>query len=85
MTPMAHLDLEMEIAALRKRRETPSLIAWFRQFRPFDRRSIREPHERDAYWANVQQRLAESDAAWIQSHRATEPPREPMAATELIG
>lgn len=85
MAPMAHLDLEMEIAALRKRRETPAVVAWLRQFGPLDRRSIREPDERDAYWATVQQRLAESDAVWIQSHRATEPPREPVAATELIG
>jgi hypothetical protein len=36
-----------------------------RGFRPIDRRAIREPGERDAYWAAVQRRLAESDAAFL--------------------
>ncbi len=82
---MAHIDLELEIATLRRRRGSRSFIDWLRQFRPFDRRAIRVPDDRDSYWVAVQQRLAESDAAWIQSHRATEPPRERLAATELIG
>ena len=40
--------------------------------RPFDRRAIREPDERDAYWVNVQRRLAESDAAFLLRHRAVQ-------------
>ena len=62
-------QLEMEIAALRARR-TGGLVAWFRGLRPFDRRAIREPDERDAYWVNVQRRLAESDAAFLTRHEA---------------
>jgi len=58
-------QLEMELAALRKRRNSPGLTAWFRSLRPFDRRAIRVPDERDAYWATVQRRLAESDAAFL--------------------
>lgn len=56
-------QLELEIAALRKRRQSTGFVAFFRGLRPFDRRAIREPDERDAYWINVQRRLAESDAA----------------------
>ena len=58
-------ELDLEIAALRERRQSPGLVAWIRGLRLFDRRSIREPDERDAYWANVQRRLAESDAAFL--------------------
>lgn len=36
-----------------------------RSLRPFDRRAIRDPDERDAYWVNLQRRLAESDAAYL--------------------
>ena len=36
-----------------------------RSHRPFDRRAIREPDDRDAYWVNVQRRLAQSDAAYL--------------------
>ncbi len=61
-------ELEMELAALRRRRQTTGLVAWFRGLRPFDRRAIREPDERDAYWVNVQRRLAESDAAFLTRH-----------------
>ena len=43
-------------------------MAWFRSLRPFDRRAIREPDERDIYWVNVQRRLAESDAAFLLRH-----------------
>ena len=62
---MTELDIEMEIAALRQRRQTTGLTAWVRSLRPFDRRAIREPDDRDAYWVNVQRRLAESDAAFL--------------------
>ena len=58
-------QLELELAALRQRRQSTGLVAWFRGLRPFDRRAIREPDERDAYWINVQRRLAESDAAFL--------------------
>ena len=62
-------QLEMEIAALRARR-TGGLMAWLRGLRPFDRRAIREPDERDIYWVNVQRRLAESDAAFLMRRGA---------------
>lgn len=55
-------QLEMELAALRRKRRSIGLLAWMRGLPPFDRRSIREPDERDAYWAVVQERLAASDA-----------------------
>ena len=58
-------QLELELAALRQRRQSTGFVAWFRGLRPFDRRAIREPDERDAYWINVQRRLAESDAAFL--------------------
>jgi hypothetical protein len=58
-------ELDLELAALRQRRQSTGLVAWVRGMRPFDRRSIREPDERDAYWLNVQRRLAESDAAFL--------------------
>lgn len=58
-------ELEMELAALRERRRSPGFKAWLRSHRPFDRRSIREPDDRDAYWVNVQRRLAQSDAAHL--------------------
>ena len=58
-------QLELELAALRQRRQSTGPVAWFRGLRPFDRRAIREPDERDAYWLNVQRRLAESDAAFL--------------------
>jgi hypothetical protein len=62
---MTHAELELELAALRKRRRSPGFTAWIRSMRPFDRRAIREPGERDVYWVNVQRRLAESDAAFL--------------------
>ncbi|MGH2382254.1 MAG: hypothetical protein ACRDG7_13685 [Candidatus Limnocylindria bacterium] len=40
-------------------------MAWLRSLRPFDRRAITEPAERDAYWITAQRRLAESDAAFL--------------------
>jgi hypothetical protein len=58
-------ELDLELAALRERRQSTGLVAWLRSLRPFDRRAIREPDERDAYWLNVQRRLAESDAAFL--------------------
>lgn len=61
-------ELELEIAALRTRRQPTGLVAWLRGLRPFDRRSIREPDKRDAYWINIQRRLAESDAAFLLRH-----------------
>lgn len=59
----------MEIAALRARRRNPGFMTWVRSHRPFDRRAIREPSERDAYWVNVQRRLAESDAEFLLRYR----------------
>ena len=67
-------ELDIELAALRARRRSPGFMAWVRSHRPFDRRAIREPDERDAYWATVQQRLAESVAASLLRFRA-EPAR----------
>jgi hypothetical protein len=58
-------QLELELAELRRRRQSTGFVAWLRSLRPFDRRSIREPDERDIYWVNVQRRLAESDAAFL--------------------
>ena len=68
-------QLDVELAALRARRRGPGLKAWLRGLRPFDRRAIREPDERDVYWLNVQRRLAESDAEFLLRHRAhVDPP-----------
>lgn len=61
-------QLELEIAALRERRHSRGLVAWLRGLRPFDRRAIRVPGERDAYWVNIQRRLAESDAAFLRRY-----------------
>ena len=66
-------ELEMELAALRERRRSPGIGAWLRSLHPFDRRAIREPDDRDAYWVNVQRRLAESDAAFLMRFEATRP------------
>ena len=65
LRPVTELELEMELAALRQRRQSKGLVAWIRSHRPFDRRAIREPDDRDVYWVNVQRRLAESDAAFL--------------------
>ena len=65
LRPVTELEIEMELAALRQRRQSTGLVAWIRSLRPFDRRAIREPDERDIYWLNVQRRLAESDAAFL--------------------
>ena len=62
-TPGAMTQLELELQELRRRRRSFGFKAWVRSLRPFDRRAIREPDERDIYWINVQRRLAESDAA----------------------
>ena len=61
----AELELELKLDELRRRRQTSGFMVWLRQHRPFDRRSIRVPDERDDYWVRVQQRLAESDAAFL--------------------
>lgn len=58
-------QLDLDLAALRERRPSIGFVAWLRSLRPFDRRTIREPGERDAYWINVQRRLTESDAAFL--------------------
>ena len=63
-------QLELELAALRERRASTGVVAWLRSLRPFDRRYIRDPDARDAYWLNVQRRLAESDAEFILRLRA---------------
>jgi hypothetical protein len=70
-------ELEMELAALRARRQSRGFTAWLRSLRPFDRRAIREPDDRDVYWVNVQRRLAESDAAFLMRYS---PGREPHTA-----
>jgi hypothetical protein len=62
---VTELELEMELRALRQRRQPKGIVAWIRGLRPFDRRAIREPDDRDVYWVNVQRRLAESDAAFL--------------------
>ena len=67
-------QLDVELNALRARRQRPGLYAWLRSLKLFDRRSIREPDERDAYWVNVQRRLAESDAAHLRRYTSAEPP-----------
>ena len=67
-------QLDLELAALRQQRVSTGIVAWLRSQRLFDRRSIREPDARDAYWVNVQRRLAESDAEFILRNRASEPP-----------
>ena len=72
---MAQLDVEL--AALRTRHPRRSFSAWLRRHRPFDRRTIRDPRERDAYYAAVQRRLAQSDANFILGQSATEPPVRP--------
>ncbi|MDQ2669318.1 MAG: hypothetical protein M3Y31_01675 [Gemmatimonadota bacterium] len=77
-------QLDVELAALRRRR-SPGLYAWLRSQRPFDRRAIREPDERDAYWAVVQQRLAESDYVSLTKDRADTPPERPGPVPLLIG
>ena len=67
-------QLDVELAALRARRRSPGLYARLRSLSLFDRRAIREPDERDAYWLNVQRRLAESDAAFLLRHREVRTP-----------
>ena len=62
---MTEMELELELAALRQRRQTSGFVVWLRSHRPFDRRAIREPDERDDFWVRVQQRLSESDAAFL--------------------
>lgn len=66
-------QLDVELNALRARRHRPGLYAWLRSLKLFDRRSIREPDERDVYWVNVQRRLAESDAAFLMRHNTARP------------
>jgi len=66
-------QLDIELAALRARRRSPGLYARLRSLPLFDRRGIREPDERDAYWLTVQRRLAESDAAFLLRHRQAPP------------
>lgn len=66
------IQFEIELATLRERRQSRGFVAWFRSLRPFDRRAIREPDERDAYWINVQRRLAESDAAFLTRYHSDE-------------
>ena len=67
-------QLDLELAALRERRVSTGFVPWLRSLRPFDRRAIRVPDERDVYWVNVQLRLAESDAEFILRQRAPETP-----------
>jgi hypothetical protein len=78
-------ELELELAALRARRQSTGLLAWIRGLRPFDRRAIREPDERDAYWVTVQRRLAESDAAFLTRYDPYGPPKTQVTSVVLIG
>lgn len=73
-TSVMATDLDLQIAGLRTRSSAPRFSDRLRTLRVFDRRSIREPGSRDAYWANVQRRLAVSDARSLIASRATEPP-----------
>ena len=66
-------QLDVELNALRSRRQGNGLYARLRSMKLFDRRSIREPDARDAYWVNVQRRLAESDAAFLMRHNSARP------------
>ena len=68
-------DLDLELVALRERRQSRGIVPWLRSLRPFDRRAIRGPDDRDAYWVNVQRRLAESDAAFLTRY-------DPYGSTE---
>ena len=81
---MTELNLELELSALRQRRAPSPIVVWLRGHRPFDRRSIREPAERDVYWERVQARLAESDAESLW-RRATEAPTPAPFSADLIG
>ena len=74
---MTNVELDLQLTALRQRRPRRDLTAWLRSLPPFDRRAIRVPEERDAYWATLQRQLAESDAAFLLAQRATEPPSRP--------
>jgi hypothetical protein len=67
-------QLDLELAALRERRTSTGFVAWLRSLSPFDRRDIRDPDARDAYWLNVQRRLAESEAEFILRRSASETP-----------
>ena len=81
-TLQAMTQLEMELAALRRRRRSFGTMAWIRSHRPFDRRAIREPDERDAYWAVVQERLAASDARLTRNNAYV--PGVATASTALV-
>ncbi len=74
-------QLDIELAALRTRR-APRFSSWLRSLALFDRRAIREPGERDVYWARIQQRLVESDAAWILGVQSGEPAPRLLTAAE---
>jgi hypothetical protein len=76
-------ELEMELAALRQRRPPNGFVVWLRSLRPFDRRAIREPGERDAYWVNIQRRLVESDAAFLMRRNPSPPQAEAEYAVAL--
>ena len=67
-------QLEVELSTLRHRRRSPGLAAWLRGLALLDRRAIRDPDSRDAYWVNVQRRLAESDYESLTRHRSSERP-----------
>ena len=62
-------ELELELAALRQRRQSSGFVAWLRSLPLFNRRAIQEPDDRDAYWVNVQRRLAESNAAFLTRYQ----------------
>ena len=76
-------ELEIEIAGPRARRPSRGLTGWLRTMRPFDRRAIREPASRDAYWVNVRRRLAVSDAASLIGARETERPSRQTPADTI--
>lgn len=74
-------QLDIELAALRTRR-TPRFSSWLRTLAIFDRRAIREPGERDAYWERVQGRLAQSDARVLLAGQSGDPVPKLLASAD---
>lgn len=73
-------ELDLQLAQLRTRRPAFSFVRWLRTKGLFDRRSIRDPAERDRYWATMQRRLAESDAAFLLRWSHDPHPPRPTAS-----
>ena len=77
--------LDVEIAELRRRRSAPTFMARLRRLPLLERRAIRDPDERDLYWARVRVRLAQSDAASQFGSSSLEAPERPAPSSMLIG